>query len=253
MAAAFRELTSPRATTTRSTWRGPARAWRPPPATGSGSSSTPAPAGSTATWRSPGGRGRAIAPADYYQQTKYRAEPLVNEYHGRDSSRPPSSGRRRSTAPATGALLHDLQAGGQGAVPMFGDGAPSTIRCTSTTWWTPSAGHGGGEGHGRTYLIATRSSWPSRTGAQVAVALASRYNIVLCRSCPWWCGHAVRWSAALKITPPFSPAGWTGTPEPGLQHRPGQGGAGLAPKVGLAEGLRRTAQWYREEGFLPKR
>ena len=48
----------------------------------------------------PGGEDAPIQPADYYQRTKYEAEPLVREFYRARAAARRSCGRRRSTARA---------------------------------------------------------------------------------------------------------------------------------------------------------
>ncbi len=112
-------------------------------------------------------------------------------------------------------------------------------------------------GDGRTYLIADEEYVAIEDLVrQVAVALGQPVNIVHLPVLPLVvAGHVCELVCKpLKITPPIFPrrVDWY------RQNRAfniarAKAELGYAPKVGLAEGLRRTAQWYREEGFLPKR
>ena len=102
-----------------------------------------------------------IQPADYYQRTKYEAEPLCQALAPASDGdgHPAAGGHLRPRRPR--ALLHDLQAGGRGTFPMFGNGQtlyhPLYIDNLVDAFMLclPK-----GAGNGREYLIADEHYYP---------------------------------------------------------------------------------------------
>ncbi len=65
----------------------------------------------------PGGEDAPIQPADYYQATKYEAEPVVNEYYKKGMKTVILQAGGHLWARGSRAVLYDLQKGGQRKLP----------------------------------------------------------------------------------------------------------------------------------------
>ena len=203
----------------------------------------------------PAGEDAPIAPADYYQKTKYEAEPIVNEYANRGMKtvilRPaaiygPGDPER---------FFMIFKRVSKGSFPMFGSGdtlyhplyidnlIDSFIICMDLD-----------KGNGREYLIADEEYYPikeivKKVGEALKVPLKINYYPVMPVVIV---GHIVeKVCKPLGITPPIFPrrVDWY------RQNRAfditrAKKELGYTPKIGLDEGLRRTGQWYREMGYL---
>jgi nucleoside-diphosphate-sugar epimerase len=199
-----------------------------------------------------------IAPEDYYQQTKYDAEPMVLDHGGGSMStviiRPgaiygPGDPER---------FLMIFRRVDRGFFPMFGSGEtlyhPLYIDNLIDSFMLVMQA---GKGDGRAYLIADDEYLDLNTLVRkVAEALDVRCRI---QHFPAWplviAGVACeRICKPFGVTPPIFPrrVGWF------LHNRAfridrAKKDLGFQPAVGIDEGLRRTARWYRAEGYLPKR
>ncbi len=196
-----------------------------------------------------------ITPADYYQQTKYEAEPLVGEYFKKGMKtvilRPaaiygPGDPER---------FFMIFKRVVKGKFPMFGNGRtlyhPLYIDNLVDAFMLVMEA---GQGDGRTYLIADEEYVQIEALVRaVAQAMDVRVRI---RHFPFLplllLGHVVeKLCKPFRITPPIFPrrVDWY------RQNRAfdisrAKREIGYAPKVGLAEGLRRTAKWYRDEKYF---
>jgi nucleoside-diphosphate-sugar epimerase len=196
-----------------------------------------------------------IRPADYYQRTKYEAEPLVDEYFRRGL-------RTVILRPAAiygpgdpGRFLMIFKLVARGVCPMFGSGKtlyhPLYIDNLVDSFLLAMKD---GCGDGRTYLIADEEYFEIEALARhVARALDIEAKFP---HFPLWpivataylCESVCR---PLRVTPPIfmRRVDWY------RQNRAFQIGRakrelGYAPQIGIQEGLRRTAEWYIRNGYL---
>ncbi|MGB5988003.1 MAG: NAD-dependent epimerase/dehydratase family protein [Desulfobacterales bacterium] len=203
----------------------------------------------------PGDETAPIHAADYYQQTKYEAEPVVAEFFQKGLKtviiRPaaiygPGDPERFQMI---------FKRVNQGVFPMFGSGEtlyhPLYIDNLVDAFMLAMEP---GKGEGQAYLIADKEYLSIKRLVQLtAEALEVKVNIphlplMPLRAAGYLCEKICR---PLKINPPIFPrrVDWY------RQNRAfnigkAQRDLGYAPKVGIEEGLRRTAQWYRAEGYL---
>ena len=195
-----------------------------------------------------------IHPADYYQRTKYEAEPLVKREAGAMETvilRPaaiygPGDPER---------FFMIFKRVARGTFPMFGDGrtlyhplyidnlVDACLLCMPP-----------GAGQGREYLIADQKYYPIE---EIVKAVARALDVPV--RIPHYpvlpviaVGHVVeKVCKPLGITPPIFPrrVDWY------RQNRAfdisrARRELGYDPKIELDEGLRRTGRWYREMGYL---
>lgn len=196
-----------------------------------------------------------INAADYYQQTKYDAEPIVLDFHRNGL---PSTILRPAAIYGPGDperfyMIFRRVAGG--SFPMFGDGStlyhPLYVDNLVDAF---VAAQGEGVGDGEAYLIADEhylsiEELVRAVGRALDVDVKIRHFpiaplIVAGHVCEKVC-------KPLRIKPPIFPrrVDWY------RQNRAfdigkAQRDLGYAPSVDLDEGLRRTAEWYRAEGYL---
>ena len=196
-----------------------------------------------------------IRPADYYQRTKYEAEPLVKALA-------PASMETVILRPAAiygpgdpERFFMIFKRVAKGSFPMFGDGrtlyhplyvdnlVDAFLLCMPA-----------GAGNGREYLIADEQYYPIEVIVkEVARALEVPVRIPHYPVLPVvLAGHVVeKLCRPFGITPPIFPrrVDWY------RQNRAfdigqAQRELGYVSKVELDEGLRLTGQWYREKGYL---
>ena len=203
----------------------------------------------------PAGEDAPIEPADYYQRTKYEAEPLVEDFARRGL---PAVILRPAAIYGPGdfgrfGLIFRKVATGN--FPMFGSGRtyyhPLYIDNLVDAFLIAMEG-GRGEGHayliaddryleiedlvrrvGRALGIAVRIPhypvWPLVAAGHVCEAVCRPFGIeppIFPRRVDWY-----RQNRAFKIDKARRELGYD-------------------PKVDIDEGLRRTAEWYRREGFI---
>jgi len=198
-----------------------------------------------------------IRPADYYQRTKYEAEPLVSRLAGSDMEtvilRPaaiygPGDPER---------FFMIFKRVAQGFFPMFGSGRtlyhPLYIDSLVDAFLlcTPQ-----GAGNGRVYLIADENYY---TIEQIVRAVARALDVQV--RIPHYplplvigLGHvAEKVCRPLGLSPPIFPrrVDWF------RQNRAfditrAKRELGYTARVDLDVGLRRTADWYRKMGYLPQ-
>ena len=203
----------------------------------------------------PGGEDAPIQPADYYQQTKYDAEPVVLEYHARGL---------RSTILRPAAIFGPgdparfymiFKQLSQGWFPMFGDGQvlyhplyidnflDAFVLAMDET-----------RGLGEAYLIADGEyTTIEDLVRRSAKAMGQEFRF---RRFPVWpvvaAGYVVE--AACKpfgIEPPLHPrrVDWFRQTR-AFKIDKARRDLGYEPRIDLDEGLRRAAEWYRREGML---
>jgi len=196
-----------------------------------------------------------IAPADYYQQTKYEAEPLVQNFSAPDMKRVivrPAAIYGPGDPERFGMIFRRVA---KGTFPIFGDGqvfyhplyvenfVDALVAVTEE-----------GVGDGGTYLIAD-DEYVTIEDLVNRVAKAMN-RPVKTPHFPFWplwmAGHLFeKVCKPLKITPPIFPrrVDWY------RQNRAfdisrAKKEIGYDPRIGLDEGLKATAAWYEKEGFL---
>ena len=203
----------------------------------------------------PAGEDAPIQPADYYQRTKYEAEPLVRQFHEQGL---PAVILRPAAIYGPGdperfLLIYRRVAGGR--FPMFGDGRtlyhPLYVDNLVDAFVAAMAD---GRGDGEAYLIADEEYVPiedlvRRVGRALGVEVRVPHF-------PVWpvvaAGHVVEKACRpFGITPPIFPrrVDWY-RQNRAFRIDKAKRDLGWAPRVGLDEGLRRTAEWYRREGYL---
>lgn len=197
-----------------------------------------------------------ITPADYYQRTKYEAEPLVSAYHGRDGMETVILRPAAIYGPGDPErFLMLFKWASKGWFPMFGSGrtlyhplyidnlVDALLLCLEP-----------GKATGRAYLIADEEYWTieelvRKVGEAIDVDLKVRHLPITPLVVA---GHVTeKLCRPLGITPPIFPrrVDWY------RQNRAfdisrAKEDLGYAPRVGIDEGLRKTGEWYRLMGYL---
>lgn len=203
----------------------------------------------------PAGEDAPIRPADYYQRTKWEAEPLAREFFER--------GLRTTILrpaaiygpgdPERFYLIFKRVAGG--TFPMFGNGRtlyhPLYIDNLIDAF---ILGMEDGKGDGEAYLIADEQYIEIEDLVRrVGKALGTDVRIP---HYPVWpvvvAGHIVEKACKpFGINPPIFPrrVDWY-RQNRAFRIDKARRELGYQPRVGIDEGLRRTAEWYRGEGLL---
>jgi nucleoside-diphosphate-sugar epimerase len=203
----------------------------------------------------PGGEDAPIQPADYYQRTKYEAEPLVRTFHQRGL---PAAILRPAAIYGPGdpeRFLMIFRRVSRGNFPMFGNGKtlyhPLYIDNLVDAFVAAMAD---GVGDGEAYLIADDEyleieDLVKRVGRALEVDVKIPHY-------PVWpvvaVGHVVEKACRpFGITPPIFPrrVDWY-RQNRAFKIDKAKRDLGYEPKVGIDEGLRRTADWYRREGYI---
>jgi nucleoside-diphosphate-sugar epimerase len=202
----------------------------------------------------PAAENAPIQPADYYQRTKYEAEPLVKREAGNMETvilRPaaiygPGDPER---------FFMIFKRVSQGTFPMFGNGQtlyhPLYIDNLVDAFMLCMPA---GIGNGREYLIADEQYYPIE---EIVRAVARALDLpIRIPHYPVWpvvaLGHVVeKICKPLGVVPPIFPrrVDWY------RQNRAFDIGRakrelGYLPRVQLDDGLRRTGAWYRQMGYL---
>ena len=203
----------------------------------------------------PGGEDAPIQPADYYQRTKYEAEPVVLEYHRNGL---PSVILRPAAIYGPGdpeRFFMIFKRVAQGTFPMFGNGKtyyhPLYVDNLVDSFMLAMED---GKGDGNAYLIADEEyveieDLVRRVGRALEVDVRIRHFPVTPLVVA---GHVFETICKpFKITPPVFPrrVDWY-RQNRAFKIERAKRDLGYRPKVGLDEGLRRTAEWYREGGYL---
>jgi nucleoside-diphosphate-sugar epimerase len=205
--------------------------------------------------RPPAGEDAPIHPADYYQRTKYDGEVVVGEFAARGM-------KTVTLRPAAiygpgdpGRFLMIFRRVARGRFPMFGSGRtyyhPLYIDNLVDAFLLAMRP---GVGEGNAYLIADdRYVSIDELVRQVGEAMGVPLQI---RHYPIWplvaAGHLCEKTLRpLGIDPPIFPrrVDWFRQNRAFAIDR-AVSDLGYRPAVGLAEGLKRTAEWYRREGYL---
>ena len=203
----------------------------------------------------PAGEDAPIQPADYYQRTKWEAEPLVREFNGRglDTVILRPAAIYGPGDPERFFLIFKRVA--KGVFPMFGNGKtyyhPLYIDNLIDAFILAMED---GRGNGEAYLIADEhyleiEDLVRRVGRALQVDVKIPHY-------PVWpvvaAGHVVEKACKpFGITPPLFPrrVDWY-RQNRAFKIDKAKRDLGYAPKVDIDEGLRRTAEWYRREGYL---
>lgn len=203
----------------------------------------------------PGGEDAPIQPADYYQKTKYQAEPFVKEAskNGLDAVILRPAAIYGPGDPERFFMIFKRVS--KGTFPMFGNGRtfyhPLYVDNLVDALVLAMAP---GKGTGEAYLIAdeqyvTIEDLVRRIGKALNVnvkvphypvmplVVSGRVMETLCRP--------------FGITPPIFPrrVDWY-RQNRAFKIDKAKRDLGYDPKVGLDEGLKRTAEWYKQEGYL---
>ena len=196
-----------------------------------------------------------IAAADYYQQTKYEAEPLVLDYQQKGLKTVivrPAAIYGPGDPERFGMIFRRVA---KGSFPIFGTGKAfyHPLYIDNFVDALEAVTHDG-VGDGGTYLIADREYVTIENLVQrVATAMDREVKTPHLPFWPLWlAGHVFEKTCKpLRITPPIFPrrVDWY------RQNRAfdisrAMKQIGYDPKVGLDEGLRATATWYVREGYL---
>lgn len=203
----------------------------------------------------PGGEDAPIQPADYYQRTKFEAEPVVRQFFERGLKtvilRPAAI--YGPGDPERFFLIFKRVA--KGTFPMFGNGKtlyhPLYIDNLIDAFLLAM---GEGKGEGEAYLIADEEylgieDLVRRVGKALHVDVKVPHY-------PVWpvvaAGHVCeKVCRPFGITPPLFPrrVDWY-RQNRAFKIDKAKRDLGYRPQVGIDEGLRRTAEWYKREGYL---
>ncbi len=203
----------------------------------------------------PGGEDAPIQPADYYQRTKYMAEPIAREYHARGLAtvilRPAAI--YGPGDPERFAMIFRRVA--RGTFPMFGSGRtlyhPLYVDNLVDAFVLAMDE---GKGDGEAYLIADEEYLGiEELVRRVAKALGVEVRVP---HYPIWpaivAGHVCEtlWKP-FGVPPPIFPrrVDWY-RQNRAFRIDKAKRDLGYRPRVGLDEGLRRTAEWYRQVGIV---
>ena len=203
----------------------------------------------------PGGEDAPIRPADYYQQTKYEAEPIVLDYdrHGLKSTILRPAAIFGPGDPGRFYLIFKQLS--KGWFPMFGDGKvlyhPLYIDNFLDALVLSMAED---VGLGQAYLIADKEyTTIEDLVRRAAKAMGQEFEF---RRYPIWpvvaAGYVVEaLCKPLKINPPLHPrrVDWYRQTR-AFKIEKARRELGYEPAVGLDEGLRRAYDWYRQEGMV---
>jgi nucleoside-diphosphate-sugar epimerase len=203
----------------------------------------------------PGGEDAPIKPADYYQQTKFEAEPVALEYGRRGL---PALIIRPAAIYGPGdpeRFYMIFKRVASGRFPMFGNGRtlyhPLYIDNLVDAFVRAQEP---GRGDGNAYLIADEEYVTIEDlVTRVARSMGTEVRVP---HYPVWpvvaLGHVVEKSCKpFGITPPIFPrrVDWY-RQNRAFKIDAAKRDLGYRPDVGLDEGLRRTFAWYRAEGML---
>jgi 2-alkyl-3-oxoalkanoate reductase len=203
----------------------------------------------------PGGEEAPIQPADYYQVTKYEAEPLVNKFYKKGMKtvilRPAAI--YGPGDPERFYMIYKRVA--KGTFPMFGSGK---------TFYHPlyidnlidalMLAMDADKGNGQAYLIADEQYLGiEELVLKVGRAMGIEVNIKHYPIIPLIiAGHIFeKLCKPFKITPPIFPrrVDWY-RQNRAFKIDKAKRELGYRPQIGIDEGLRRTAEWYKKEGYL---
>ena len=196
-----------------------------------------------------------IKPADYYQRTKYEAEPLVLAEHDSDMQTlvvRPAAIYGPGDPERFGMIFRRVN---KGVFPIFGDGKAlyhplyiDNFVDVLETVLQP------GMGDGEVYLIADEEYVEiEQLVKRVAKAMGKEVKLPHYPFLPLSiAGHVMeKLCQPFKITPPIFPrrVDWY-RQNRAFDISKAKKDLGYRPRVGLDEGLRLTAEWYIAEGYL---
>ncbi len=203
----------------------------------------------------PGGEDAPIKPADYYQRTKYEAEPIVNEFFKRGMKtvilRPAAI--YGPGDPERFYMIFKRVA--KGSFPIFGSGKtfyhPLYIDNLIDAFMLAMED---GKGDGEAYLIADEDFLEIKQLVQkIGEALDIDVKISQFPIIPLViAGHICeKLCKPFRITPPIFPrrVDWY-RQDRAFKIEKARQDLGYKPKIGIDEGLKRTAEWYKNEGYI---
>ena len=205
----------------------------------------------------PGDETAPIQPADYYQRTKYEAEPLVNAYceKGMETVILRPAAIYGPGDPERFQMIFKRVS--NGSFPMFGSGKtlyhPLYIDNLIDALMLAMEP---GKGVGEAYLIADEDYVEIETLVKkTAKALGVNVKIPHFPVMPLViAGHICeKVCAPFHITPPIFPrrVDWF-RQNRAFKIDKAKKDLGYQPRIDLDEGLKRTGEWYRQEGFIPR-
>jgi nucleoside-diphosphate-sugar epimerase len=203
----------------------------------------------------PGNEDSPIAPEDYYQQTKYEGELVVQEYMGNAMNATIIRPTAIYGPGDPGRFLMIYKWAKKGFFPMFGSGRTfyqpvyidNLVDAFMLTLNTE-------KGKGGTYIIGDEEYLPikdlvTKTGKSMGIDIKVTHFplfplIIAGHVCEKMC-------KPFGIAPPIFPrrVDWYRQVRAFKIDR-AKAELGYRPQIGIDEGLRRTAQWYRESGYL---
>lgn len=204
---------------------------------------------------SPGGEDAPIQPADYYQETKFKAEPIVQQYFEKGMKtvilRPaaiygPGDPER---------FFMIFRRVAKGVFPMFGGGKtfyhPLYIDNLVDAFMLAMQD---GKGDGQVYLIADEEYYEiEELVRKVAIAMGVNVKIPHYPITPLIiAGHICeKVCKPFGIAPPIFPrrVDWY-RQNRAFDITKAKRDLGYAPRIGIDEGLTRTYQWYKQSGYL---
>jgi nucleoside-diphosphate-sugar epimerase len=205
--------------------------------------------------RPPADEHAPIAPADYYQYTKWEGEQVAREFVEKGQW---ATTLRPAAIYGPGdpeRFFHIFKRVSKGRFVFLGDGSttyhPLYIDNLVDAFLAAADTEGA---NGRAYLIADEEYVAIRD----LVARTARALDVDCRMhfLPFWPAYAVAFGVEMAYRPlPFEPPLFRRRLDWFRQNRAfrtdrARAELGWSPMVGLDEGLRRTGAWYRERGML---
>ena len=203
----------------------------------------------------PGGEDAPVKPADYYQSTKYEAEPLVNEFYKKGMKtvilRPAAI--YGPGDPERFYMIFKRVA--TGTFPMFGSGRtfyhPLYIDNLIDAFMLAMEED---KGNGQAYLIADEEyleieELVRKVGRSLGIEVKIKHYPII----PLIIGGHLfeKLCKPFKITPPIFPrrVDWY-RQNRAFKIDKAKKELGYQPRVGIDEGLKRTAEWYKKEGYL---
>lgn len=203
----------------------------------------------------PGGEDAPIQPADYYQATKYEAEPLVHEFYKKGMKtvilRPAAI-----YGPGDPERFYMIfKRAAKGTFPMFGNGKtlyhPLYIDNLIDAFMLAMEED---KGNGQAYLIADEEylgieELVRKVGRAMGIEVKIKHYPIIPLIIA---GHVFeKLCKPFKITPPIFPrrVDWY-RQNRAFRIDKARRELGYQPKVGIDEGLKRTAEWYKKEGYL---
>lgn len=203
----------------------------------------------------PGGEESPIQPADYYQATKYEAEPLVNEFYKKGLNtvilRPAAI--YGPGDPERFYMIYKRVA--RGTFPMFGSGKtfyhPLYIDNLVDAFMLAMEEE---KGNGQAYLIADEEylgieDLVRKVGQAMGINVVIKHYPIIPLIIA---GHVFeKICKPFKITPPIFPrrVDWY-RQNRAFKIDKAKRELGYRPRIGIDEGLKKTAEWYKNEGYL---